>query len=151
MYCGLFMGRNCCRFSTSTLKLLHNFSRLGVQLSRDRVNVPSKHFLLSGVTSRRAYTTQEDRNLLNKEQNTCVKTPEEIPLQPSQDLTNESTNNYSNFALPEPSEGDEDTSDPCAELDFYNMTNESKSSNEFAEESSEDERFPLPSEPLDKG
>ena len=56
---------------------------------------------------------------------------------------------------PEPFEGGEDTSDPCAGLDLNDTTNENDLSKntglEFWEESVEDERFPLPSEPLDKG
>lgn len=39
---------------------------------------------------------------------------------------------------------DEDTSDPCAELDFNDMTNENSAS-------VEDDRFALPSETLHQG
>ena len=135
------MGRTCSRFSSSRLKLLRQSSRLDGLQSRNRGNNgPSKCFCLSGVVFRRTCSTQGDRNLLSTEHTNSLKKPEENPLKPSQELTNE---------------GDEDTSDPCAELDFNNMTNEnvdeSKSPNEFAEESLKDERFPLPSEPLDKG
>lgn len=49
--------------------------------------------------------------------------------------------------------GGEDMSDPCAGLDFNNMTNEKidEPINELQGSYFEDERFPLSSEPLDKG
>ena len=150
------MGRTCCRFLSPRLKLLRQSSTLDVLQSRNKGNNgPSKCFCLSGVVFRRTCSTQEDRNLLSTEQTNPLKIPEEDPLKPSQELINENTNNAYDCALSESYEEDEDTSDPCAELDFNNMTNEnveeSKIPNEFAEESLEDERFPLPSEPLDKG
>lgn len=153
MFHGVFMGRTCCRFSTLRFEILRHFSGLSVQQSRNRVHGPSKHLCLSRVVSRRTYTTQGDK-VLNAEQTKHLEIPAgDLPKFP-QELTNENTNNDFDNSIPELFEGDDDTSDPCAGLDFNDTINEnvdvSKNTNELAGESIEDERFPIPSEPLDK-
>ena len=155
MYCGLFMARTCSRFSTSRLTILRQLSRLGVQQSTDRINGPSKYLCISGVISRRTCSTQGDEDL-STEQTKYLELPEGNTLKISQELTNENANDDSECSMPELFEGNEDTSDPCAGLDLNDITtNEnvdvSKNTNEFAAPSLEDERFPLPSEPIDKG
>ena len=133
------MGRTSCRVSTRFNNLLHNFSSLVMQQSRhDKHGAcgPLKHLYISRAVFPRTCSTQED---LNTEQTKYLEMAESNLTKFSHQKMNENDGAHTPPVL-----RDEDTSDPCAELDFNDMTNENSAS-------VEDDRFPLPSETLDKG
>ena len=140
MFYGVLTGRTCCRVSTRFSNLLHNFSSLVVHQSRHEANGPLKYLYISRVVSQRTCSTQQD---LNTEQTRRLEMPERNLSKFSQQKMNENTDNDFDTSI-SPILGDEDTSDPCAGLDFNDMTSENSAA-------SIQDRFPLPSEPLDKG
>ena len=162
--CNMLYGlRTCSRFSTSRFKLLRYFSRLGVKQSRDGATGSLQLFYVARCVSRRICSTQaldHEEEDVNRKQNNQLKIPEpkeELPKfsQGSTNYEDKLNDNNSKMLETESFEEHPDTSDPCAGLDFNELKSEivevSKNINGFEEASTEDERFPLPSEPLDKG
>ena len=92
------------------------------------------------MTSLRAYCSQNDSNY--EHLNTTERQAREIQAGKTDD----------GVVLKYNEEEQEDTSDPCADLDFNGDGYENISQKEeFTLENSSEERLPLPSEPLDKG
>ena len=92
------------------------------------------------LTSLRAYCSQNDSN--NEHLNATERQAREIQAGKTDD----------GVLLKYNEDEQEDTSDPCADLDFNGDGYENISQKEeFTWENGSEERLPLPSEPLDKG
>ena len=151
MFHGRLIGRTYCRVAALKYLLLQRyFSRLCAQQSRHGVNGPLKYSYISRINFRTSCSTQEDDDL-SKEQSKYLEEPNRNFTPNLQELRNKNASNE--FDTPYLHKGEEDMSDPCEGLDFNDINNENITLNDeyIIEESIQDERFPLPSEPLDKG